>query len=702
MENLLQGGQAANEYRVLTKSGEVRWIRTSSQPSIEGGRVTGVQGVLSDITDRKLVEEELRRQNEFLNLVLESLTHPFYVVDAHDYSIHIANSAARAEALGGQATCYALAHRRTEPCTGTEHPCPLQAIKRNRKPVTVEHVHYDADGEPRIVQVRGYPLFDPEGNVDRIIEYTLDITEQREAEEALRESEARWRSVSQNSPDHVIILDADMRIEFVNRASPGLTIEELIGTRLYDYVMEKDRARVQYILEGVLRTAKPDRYETTFTAPDGSTIFYESRVVPRTVGSQVVGLTVNARDVTPYKQTESVLRQAKEAADQARREEQERRREADRRRRVAESLAGVLAALNSDQDVAQVLDHIAVQAGQLLESQAVFIYSLHAPDGMLDIHTTEGLPDPQSGEIREVFGQEALEQAVATRRPALLPQVQPSADGPYRAVLAVPILVKDEVYGGIGLYYAQPQEFSAEQVELATIFGDQVALAVENARLRKESEQAAAAAERNRLARDLHDSVTQALFSASLVAEVLPQVWQRDPQEAQEGLQELRLLTRGALAEMRTMLLELRPTALLETKLDDLLWQVTEAITSRVQLISTCNIEPVPPLPPDVHVTFYRVAQEALHNVVRHAAASHVTVGLRASPPMSAAGADAWQGQVILHVSDDGRGFDPGHTLPDHLGLSIMRERAAGIGAALNIVSEPDRGTQITLVWHTD
>jgi signal transduction histidine kinase len=268
-------------------------------------------------------------------------------------------------------------------------------------------------------------------------------------------------------------------------------------------------------------------------------------------------------------------------------------------------------------------------------------------------------------------------------------------------MLAVPIVVQDQVYGGIGLYYAEPQVFFEEQVELVTIFGDQVALAIENARLREQVERAAAAAERNRLARDLHDSVTQALFSASLVAEVLPQVWQRDPEEAQEGLDELRRLTRGALAEMRTMLLELRPTALVETKLDDLLWQLTEAVTGRVQLITTCNIEPVPPLPPDVHVTFYRVAQEALHNVVKHAAASHVVVGLHASPPFSPDGAGSWQGQVILHIRDDGHGFDPTGPLPDQLGLSIMRERADAIGSALNIIGRPGHGTEVTLVWHS-
>jgi len=700
LQGILSGRTAANEYRVRTKSGEVRWMRTSSQPVFEGERVVGIQGVLSDITERKRAEGQLRQQNEFLTSVLESLTHPFYVVRAEDYAIEVANSAARHSGRHGSATCYALTHARTEPCDTAEHPCPMVEIKRTKRPVTVEHIHYDAEGNPRSVEVHAYPLFDDEGNVARVIEYSFDITERKQAQEALRESEARWRSVAENSPDHVIILDRDLRIEFLNYASPGLTADELIGMPLYALVSEERQLEVKRILEDVLRTAEPASYETSYTNPEGETIFYESRAVARLVDGDVVGLTVNARDITEHKQGEQVLRQAKEAAEAARRQEGERRREADRRRQVAEGLAGVLAALNSNQPLGQVLDYIAGQAGQLLDSQAVAIYRLQSAEGTLAVQATQGLDDERMPRGRAVTGQGALEQAVATRRPAALPEIAASAAGQYRAMLAVPIVFQDEVYGGIGLYYAEPQAFSEEQVELVTIFGDQVALAIENARLREEVERAAAVAERNRLARDLHDSVTQALFSASLVAEVLPQVWQRDPNEAEEGLEELRRLTRGALAEMRTMLLELRPTALIETKLDDLLWQLTEAVTGRVQLITTCNIEPIPPLPPEVHVTFYRVAQEALHNVVKHAAASHVVVGLRASPPFSPEGAESWQGQVILHISDDGHGFDPAGPMPDQLGLSIMRERAEAIGSTLNVVGRPDRGTEVTLVWH--
>jgi signal transduction histidine kinase len=150
---------------------------------------------------------------------------------------------------------------------------------------------------------------------------------------------------------------------------------------------------------------------------------------------------------------------------------------------------------------------------------------------------------------------------------------------------------------------------------------------------------------------------------------------------------------------MRTMVLELRPTALVESRLNELLWQLTEAITSRAHVQVTPGIEPSPPLPPDVHVTFYRVAQEALHNAVKHAEASQVTVSLRTSPALAGQESDDWQGQVILQISDDGRGFDPERTEPEQLGLSIMRERAEEIGAVLEIESRPGQGTRIMLAW---
>lgn len=199
------------------------------------------------------------------------------------------------------------------------------------------------------------------------------------------------------------------------------------------------------------------------------------------------------------------------------------------------------------------------------------------------------------------------------------------------------------------------------------------------------------AEERSRLARDLHDAVTQTLFSASLIAEVLPRLWERKPEEGERRLHELRELTRGALAEMRTLLYELRPNVLVNTELGDLLRQLAEATTGRARLpIHVHTAPPNPPLPADAQVALYRIAQEALNNIAKHAAASSAEVALRVVPTQ----------QVSLHISDDGRGFDAAQVGAEQLGLEIMRERAAAIGATLQIESTPGSGTTIHATWH--
>jgi PAS domain S-box-containing protein len=204
----------------------------------------------------------------------------------------------------------------------------------------------------------------------------------------------------------------------------------------------------------------------------------------------------------------------------------------------------------------------------------------------------------------------------------------------------------------------------------------------------EQAEQAAAAAERERLARDLHDAVTQTLFSASAIASVLPEVWERYPDEARRGLVELRRLTRGALAEMRTLLLELRPTSLLRKSLGELLHQLADAMMSRTQTSIALAVRGERELPDEVQVALYRIAQEALNNVVKHAQASHAAMELYNEPE-----------RVTLHVRDDGRGFDPNEAKTGRMGLGIMRERAEGIGAQVTLQSQPGEGTEITVTW---
>ncbi|HMB21389.1 MAG TPA: PAS domain S-box protein, partial [Anaerolineales bacterium] len=207
--------------------------------------------------------------------------------------------------------------------------------------------------------------------------------------------------------------------------------------------------------------------------------------------------------------------------------------------------------------------------------------------------------------------------------------------------------------------------------------------------LAEKAAEEAVAADRTRLARDLHDAVTQTLFSASLIAEVLPELWDMDIEEAKNSTEELRQLTRGALAEMRTLLLELRPATLTQTRLSDLIRQLCEAFIGRSRLPIALSIEGERDLPAEVKVAYYRIAQESLNNIFKYARATKVDVTLF----LSASGA-------CFRVCDNGIGFDMTAAKPTSLGMHIMRERAEAIGADFHISSTPGAGTCLEVIWN--
>lgn len=198
-------------------------------------------------------------------------------------------------------------------------------------------------------------------------------------------------------------------------------------------------------------------------------------------------------------------------------------------------------------------------------------------------------------------------------------------------------------------------------------------------------------AERTRLAHDLHDAVTQTLFSASLIAEVLPEMWDMDETEARKSTEELRQLTRGALAEMRTLLLELRPAAITQAHFPDLIKQLSEAVIGRARLPIRLDKTGEYEMPPDIKVAFYRIAQESLNNIVKYARATQVEIQLRLECC-----------NVHMEIKDNGIGFDPSSVKPTSLGMRIMRERADAIHAHLKISSTPGQGTTVSLDWNED
>jgi PAS domain S-box-containing protein len=168
------------EYSLTTRD-EKFWFESTLSLHENGESIVSL---VRNITKRKLAENKIQMHRDFLERVIESLTHPFYVIDAEDYSIKIANNAAGIGSTGIK-TCYSLTHQRSTPCTGDGHPCPLAEVKRTKNPVVMEHTHYDNQGNIRFHKVHGYPIFDIHGNVVQMIEYNLDITDQVLAEKQL-------------------------------------------------------------------------------------------------------------------------------------------------------------------------------------------------------------------------------------------------------------------------------------------------------------------------------------------------------------------------------------------------------------------------------------------------------------------------------------------------------------------------------------
>ena len=256
--------------------------------------------------------------------------------------------------------------------------------------------------------------------------------------------------------------------------------------------------------------------------------------------------------------------------------------------------------------------------------------------------------------------------------------------------IGLPLAADGRTFGVLALENAEPCTYQTAELSLLEAFAGQAAAAVRIAQLYAQAQASAAAAERERLARDLHDAVTQTLFSASIFADMLPVQMGREPAQAMKNLEKLSQLIRSALAEMRALLMELRPAALVAGDLHQLVGGLLQAAMARarVQFSYTTHGDAGIALPPEVQVGVYRIVQETLNNVVKHSGATSCEVDLWYRPD-----------GVEIAIRDNGRGFDPAAVSSAHMGLAIMRERARAIGAGLSIESQPNRGAAMRLVW---
>ena len=369
-------------------------------------------------------------------------------------------------------------------------------------------------------------------------------------------------------------------------------------------------------------------------------------------------------------------------------------------RALTEALRNTLATMSTTLDLDKILDHILDTIKQvtpydganvlLLESDLVHIVRQRG-------YATAGQGNGRADQSIPVSALAILQQLIELGRPLAIPDTTTSPmwiGFPDRAWVSsnviAPIRSESRILGFLSLDSATPGYFNQTHADKLQVFADQVAIAIQNARLLDRAKQSAVIAERSRLASEMHDTISQTLWSISLITERLPVIWGIDDQEGERSLAILHQLAQNALVEMRSLLLELHPASLTDAKLGDLIRQAAEIITNRTGLTISVQIEEQEPVPQEVHFALYRVVQEALNNVARHASASQVEVYFSSQ-----------SGRVDLSIQDNGLGFDQAEVSADRLGFSIMNDRVQNIGGTLEVVSHKGQGTLIKLTWAT-
>jgi signal transduction histidine kinase len=360
---------------------------------------------------------------------------------------------------------------------------------------------------------------------------------------------------------------------------------------------------------------------------------------------------------------------------------------------VAEAFSLQIQLINAGAETSEVVRHCSTLVQGAFSARAVTFYTRLADRWFAGPPGTSGADRP-SPQLEVTWDPEVI--AALTRHETYLiatgdreprdPGGRTTTRAPIGAV--APIRALGSLVGAVELDLQQPAPISREDCDLLLAAADYLGLALENGILKQRLADAARASERDRLAGELHDAVNQTLFAAGLLADLAPNAWGRDPTRALEMVNEVRQLTRTAQAEMRTLLLELRPTRLVQGRLDALLEELVQPFEARMAVTVERDLHPPGDLPPDAQVAFYRTAQEALNNISKHAHPSTVKLTLEQT-----------QTGVELRIEDDGSGFDPDAVGPTHLGLGIMRDRAEGIGARLLVNSAPGQGTSISLLW---
>lgn len=548
-----------------------------------------------------------------------------------------------------------------------------------------------SDGRLRRLLARGQVLVGTDGAAEHLVGVMLDVTDQLGADHLAAD-------MFERHPEPFVSIDRQLRFSHVNPAAEGMlgrSSETLVG-RDVDIVAGALGAQFRRRCEQVLLERRPVHGESYAGAPghrvemsgypdsQGVSVFLRpAEPAGGGPGWGAPGPPRMPRIERPARSAEAVARDAgRGAAD-----------------RIQNAFADIAATVADARSLKCTLDTIAKVVVDATELAACAIVLFDGEPPQARVAGASGLPAdyPRAYAVasrsgRRLPSMEAYQtgRAVLVRGTRQHPLLDGLADQTWSMLLCLPLVVRESSIGVIKMFY--PEEWRPDEADLRFLraVADQVAVAVNTARLSADVSEAAVSRERQRLARELHDSVTQSLFSMTLLAHASSRRLRRtggDPTgELTETLTDLENLSTSALAEMRALLFELRPQTLSGRNLVDALQAQADTLQDRHGLLVDIRVANWQQPSARVEGELFRISVEALANVVRHAAATRGEISLCCT-------AEA----CVLTIVDDGVGFDVTTPRPGHLGLETMAERAERIGARLDLDSAPGRGTRVSV-----
>ncbi|MCL4879511.1 MAG: GAF domain-containing protein [Anaerolineae bacterium] len=353
-----------------------------------------------------------------------------------------------------------------------------------------------------------------------------------------------------------------------------------------------------------------------------------------------------------------------------------------------ETVAKVSAAASQLLDVQELLDTVVLLGRVNFERYHIFIYLVDETGDEL-VQAT-GIQNNKPLHVEVNCKTSLVAQAACSRRGMFINdtsssefELTPTLPNA-RSEVAVPMIVGDKFIGVLDVQSSEVGYFSESDIWVMGILADLTAVAIENARLYTQAQELAVLEERNRLARELHDSVSQALYGIALGARTARALLDRNPARLHEPLDYVLALAEGGLTEMRALIFELRPESLENEGLITALSKQAAALQVRHGLKVNVDLCNEPDIPLDMKESLYRIAREALHNTIKHAQASEVNLTIKRTDTA-----------ITLQVSDNGIGFEMLDSFPGHLGLQSMRERTLRMNGTIEVESSPGQGTRI-------